>query len=468
MDEQKSAAAQPDDAAAAGGSPAEGQSALSDAPDDDGAAKGPSTEERMCVRCGVTPVDTAENPDSAYCAACRRELSSHSLTPTAILAPFLVLIVSLFSIWMFSGVTEAFSTAVKAQSALSGGRLYTAETELEALHTAYGNSDMASALLSRSDRYFCEKRSVNMFDLGYLSTVNEYLSRYFSADELSHPLTKSFSSMLAAVGVLQDEFNIDYASIYDDITMGDADGYTAAANKLSARLDELTAGTDAEPATLADSGVTVTSGPSGDRNVRICAVNYYLYYVSYVSGGSPDGQIGYLTSIEQTAPELNCLYRYYLEEAYFASGDLDNAMAQTDAMLALNSEDYDAYGTRSAILRARGDTDGAMTAAKAGEALSAEAYECQRQEAILDMLAGDLDDAHDILLSLYNDSSSLTLKAAETYAVCCNELGLDDELANVSALYSSNGLTHTETFNRYMAGELTMRDIFTSGGWDLT
>ena len=159
-----------------------------------------------------------------------------------------------------------------------------------------------------------------------------------------------------------------------------------------------------------------------------------------------------------------------------ADGDYAGAKKLAEEMLAINAYDDIALSLVATVARIEGDLTTAAAYIEKGVAYENTSYECERQHIILCMLNGNLADAYDSVVALYDRGLS-TMYECETIVVY-NALFTDateeqqTKLAEIIAyiendLYGAYGYSYSENTTAIINGTKTAADVFLAEPYDL-
>lgn len=211
------------------------------------------------------------------------------------------------------------------------------------------------------------------------------------------------------------------------------------------------------------------------------AFNYYYRYVCEMyffssEEGSADRQIEYLEKVREQIPELIFVYGYNLIDYFISDGNFDEAKKLAEDMIAINAYDDVALSLLAKLARIDGDLAKAKAYVEKGVAYENDLYESEREHIIICMLNGNLADAYDSVVALYDRGLS-TMFECETIAVF-NALYKDataeqttklNEIMNhiETELYAASGYTFSENTQAIINGTKTADDVFLAEPYDL-
>lgn len=218
-----------------------------------------------------------------------------------------------------------------------------------------------------------------------------------------------------------------------------------------------------------------------ESNKYDTAFNYYYRYLSELyfftsDASTSERQREYLEKIRELIPEQIFIYGYNMIDYCIADDDLAGAQEIAEEMLAVNAYDDIALGLVAKLARIEGDLEAAAAYIEKGVSYENESYECERQHIILCMLNGNLADAYDSVVALY-DRGLATMQECETIAAY-NALYTDateeqkTKLAEIISyiendLYASYGYTYAENTQAIIDGTKTAADVFLAEPYDL-
>lgn len=211
------------------------------------------------------------------------------------------------------------------------------------------------------------------------------------------------------------------------------------------------------------------------------AFNYYYRYVCEMyffssEEGSADRQTQYLAKVREFIPEQIFVYGYSMIDQYIADKDFDSAKELAEDMLAINAYDDVALSLLAKLARIDGDLASAKAYAEKGIANENELYESEREYIIVCMLNGNLSDAYDSVVALYDKGLS-TMYECETIAVFCAlyEDATAEQKTKLSEItsyiendiYAAYGYTYADNTQAIINGTMTVADTFLADPYDL-
>lgn len=218
-----------------------------------------------------------------------------------------------------------------------------------------------------------------------------------------------------------------------------------------------------------------------DSNKYDQAYNYYNRYVCEIYFFSNDAeslarQAEYLEKIRELIPEQIFIYGYTMMQSAITEGDYETAKTLAEEMLSVNAYDDIALSLLSVLARIEGDLEAAAAHVEKGLAYDNDSYECERQNVILCLLNGNLADAYDSVVAMYDRGLS-TMSECETIAVYAALFtdATDDQKAKLTEivsyiendLYGAYGYTYADNTNALINGTKAAADVFLAEPYDL-
>ncbi len=218
-----------------------------------------------------------------------------------------------------------------------------------------------------------------------------------------------------------------------------------------------------------------------DSNKYDKAFNYYNRFVCEIyffaeDEASADRQVEYLEKVRELIPEQIFIYGYSLLQLAVTNGEYEEARTLANELLAVNAYDDIALSILATVARMEGDLEAAAAYVEKGLSYENESYECERQHVILCMLNGNLADAYDSVVAMYDRGLS-TMTECETIAVYsalftdadeAQRAKLDEIVSYIeNDLYGAYGYTYSDNTKALIDGTKTVNDVFMTEPYEL-
>ena len=419
---------------------------------------------RICECCGENECDTSFGEDYPYCSECRKLMTASPAHAGGIVTLLLMVIVAVLSCIFLSPdgasalmkgkLTEAATAAVSsidgytalidADVAYSDGKLIDAAIAYGSYIQQYGSNDSFSAV--------AVKRLVKIYyDLGSynyaVSVADQYSDKIpaLQSGEFAEisDFYKSYTATITALEpilgeVLQSNKKTDY-------------------DKKSAELDELLEkGTD-------DNGTAYNA----------FVIEYYRYALMQNVDKSLEEQLKQLLKVEEIDKgEHVSYYMPTIINTYAKLGDSENAKKYFDKCVEKNAQDDNAYIFYANAFRfcEKPDADKILEIAKLAEenAPSTSQYPPTYQSiyAIGYLFKGDGESAFKAISS-YVDSGSITVSAADIYALCAAYINDDESYRKIEEMFKNASQEIDSNVKKYKKGKLTLEQVLTDVGGDI-
>lgn len=204
-------------------------------------------------------------------------------------------------------------------------------------------------------------------------------------------------------------------------------------------------------------------------------VDYYKYLIEGFSDGDTKKMLEYISAFAEALPDAKFIYGYGLIDNYVAEKDFDKALALAQELLEINIADDYCNMIVALEQRKAGKLKEALETAVSCVENSGEYIYSAREAVILYMLEGDLEKAYEYATVLYEES--FTIETCEIMYVLANEYlkatddadlkaELEETIKYIDYVYSSYSVSHTDTTQAIIKGELSLKDVFLSEKYD--
>ncbi|MCR5649055.1 MAG: hypothetical protein K6F67_05935, partial [Oscillospiraceae bacterium] len=196
----------------------------------------------LCSLCGENEVDYAADPETEYCADCRRKLVKTKLSPVTVLAPILVLAATVAVIWLFTTANPAILDGAKARFFELTGRLNEAVDAYNEVLDDLADVKTGSEFFSSATQTVTENLAVLSYRKGDFGNATDYVKQVATSEnDISIGKTARFREVASRIVVINTELDRDYEMMSPYLSDYYAD-YDSCHNLLAARRNELLAG----------------------------------------------------------------------------------------------------------------------------------------------------------------------------------------------------------------------------------
>ncbi|MBQ7540739.1 MAG: tetratricopeptide repeat protein [Clostridia bacterium] len=191
---------------------------------------------------------------------------------------------------------------------------------------------------------------------------------------------------------------------------------------------------------------------------------YYRFSVSYSAADDNARTCALLDKLIEMQPDALWLYASEGIHAYDQDGQYVKAFDICKDLSRLDASNTATVAYTVMQLRLMKQYDNALTVYDRALTLTEPSSEMQRQKAIVLMLRGEYDEAQTLLVESY-DPSTATLEHLATIALCAHAAGDKAVYKEYKTLLDS--YVPFEQVDLFAAGEITLEDIFLTGGGEV-
>ena len=400
----------------------------------------PAPEEeplRRCARC-----DRGVPEDAEYCDECLQTMQAYPFAPGAWIGVILIVLASTFALFMLGVNLLIAHPIVQGDEAHEQG-------DLRACYADYAESYNVATRLN--DLLF--KQSKFSFFTNGSRTIEKQIR---AAADLNGPYQagRTIESIYGQnpPHALQDVY-AQYAAISDFVN--------EMQQSVSAYRDTLGAG---DTGSYDDMAALVDDALKKLPRTPEYMAQYYRFSISYSLADDKARTCELLDELIEMQPDALWLWAsegihaYDLGEEYVKALSICNKLMQRDA----SEPSSIAYTMMQ--LRLLGKPDEALQVYDRALALTEPSSEMQRQKAIVLMLDGKYDEALGLLTDSYSPQTA-TLEHLATIALCAKAAGDKTTYKEYKTLL--DGYMPFKQVDLFAAGEITLEDIFLSGGGEV-
>ncbi len=426
----------------------EGEKFFDEDEDDNGIPK-----EELCECCGKRARDTSVSEDYAYCAECREAMKKYPFNMSSIVTAIAVVIVAVFGILGFVTDFEGYFLAKNAKDANRNDEKNTAVENYVAACTVFEEKAVVPKLLYRES-------AENIFSTlpeGVKSFyhVTEIIDSSMNPVEAKLPIFKGYMDLRNRAATMYATFNAFYAIYnnmeYTGLTPEDEEKVL----KLYNEIDAL----NGKELTIEDVNgdeITVTHDEA--------AILFSKFMFAY-SFGQHEKAYECLKALDENYPELISMYGYELAVLEIQSGNFKDANSLAKRLITLNKEDSSTYDIYAYSYRMKGDYDKSVAFADLGIEMEPSNTDLYRQKAIALLLKGDKREALTVIEEGIAQGDYPIMQCV--CIIIANENGDTKKVEEMKAKLDEYNIELPEKVQKYLAGELSYKKLFTEGTGDI-
>jgi len=447
--------------------------------------KEPVEDDKLCIRCGEKAKDTSVSEDYEFCADCRKEMLNAPLRWTGFVAALAIIIITGVAVLIGAFTAVVAEPVIEAEGNVAQHRLGDALTSFTAADKAATDLNTQfkmDNLFTTGTKTFVKKMQVTAITSSPLSVGQTLSTAIKDAKNYNNPWLKPLKQY--------------------------SDTYTVFQNTQAAVEPIVSKYQSAKPADVPyDSLIAQIDALKTSKNASKYGnylLEYYKTYVEVLADKGPATELKYMLEVKKLAPDATWLYDYYLADTYQRLGRYNDMIAACNELIAqnLNSVDvyslkaraycyqkefakalavcndmevYNAksaadYALRAEIYRREGDFTKAASVCADGIKNSNGSTELYRQQAIVLLLQGNKKAAYDAAYNAYNSANTnqdTTLELMDTIALCAYIAGEKDMYTQTVSSLKSNGYSLADSVTKYIAGTMTLKEIFVTGKGDV-
>ena len=390
-----------------------------------------------CARC-----DRGIPEDAEYCDECLQTMQAYPFAPGAWIGVILIVLVAIFSLFAL-GVNLLIAHPI-----VQGDRAH-ARGDLRTCYMGYAESyNVASRL---NDLLF-KQGSLSFFSNGS-RTIEKQIR---AAAELNGPF-QAGRTMESIYGANPPRALQDIYAQYQDISAF----VTEMQQSVSAYRDTLPAG---DTGSYDDMAALVDDALEKLPQTPDYMAQYYRFSASYSMADDPARTCKLLDALIDMQPDALWLWASEGIHAYDLGGEYVKALSICNSLMQRDASDPATVAYTMMQLRLLKKTDEALQVYDRALALTEPSSEMQRQKAIVLMLEKKYDEALTLLIESYSPQTA-TLEHLATIALCAHAAG--DKAVYKEYKTLLDGYMPFEQVDLFAAGEITLEDIFLSGGGEV-
>ena len=391
----------------------------------------------VCARC-----DAPVPPGETYCEDCTARMGAYPMRPLGWLVGAVGIVVCLLSLFLLATNGLIASPVLRGDNAMQKG-------DLRECYAGYADSyDIAAQM---NDLLF-PGASVTLFTNG------------------TRTLEKQIRAMYLLNGPYQAGKVIDsYFGAQTPRSLRDIDAQYRAIEEFVEDMQNA----------FSDYRSTLEAGETGDYGAMIALVDagakrhpqtpdymvqYYRFSVSYSLGDDTARTCEALDTLVDMQPDALWLYASEGIRAYNLDTQYDKALRICNRLMQRDASNTASVAYTIAQLRLLKRFDDALAVYDEAVKLTDPSSEMERQRAIVLMLQGELEQAKDILIDAYSPETA-NLEHVATLAVCAYLCEDEATYAEYKALLDS--YMPFSQVDSLTAGDITLEDIFLSGGGEI-
>lgn len=391
-----------------------------------------------CARCDK---DIAEGEE--YCEECQQTMQSYPIAVGAWIGAILSVLVSLFAVFVLCVNMLIAHPVTEGDKALE-------QDDLGACYSSYLQSfnaaDRLNALLFPNNSkwtfftngaHTLEKQIVAVDRLNGPYQAGKIINTYYGEKppKMLRPIYAEYQDISAFVTEMQTRMS-DYKNSLDPADSGDYDAMIALVDEAEEKLPKT-------PDYMAQ---------------------YYRFSVSYSLADDPARTCAQLDKLIEMKPDALWLYASEGIRAYNMAEEYEKGLEICNRLMQHDASDPATVAYTMAQLRLLKQYDDALIIYDRALRLTEPSSEMQRQLAIVWMLRGDFKNAQKTLVESYSPSTA-TLEHVATIALCAFANHDDAVYLEYKSLLDS--YVPYEQVDLFVAGEITLEDIFLTGGGEV-
>lgn len=439
---------------------------LEEIPDDahaDGVTEEVIPQDELCERCKEKQRGTKQHPDSPYCEECDEHLRRYPFEWLHVVLVLLILGFVCYGGYVFSGHTDAFVAAAKADR-------YARQNLPESALENYLNAENAMQSAGVNGEMVYSRALLTLYRYGYINALDEY-AHQIKNWELNLPHFHKVKQALASADAMMATANAASELVLTYETTPAADiPYDEVLAKLEALkttqipAEELTEAQSEE--TTGETTEAATANAQNPMTYDAPMVAFYQYYLALLCEKDMETQIGFLEQIRSAAPERIWLYGAPLGELYAKTKR--NIEPLCTQLAEANAQDDTPVLLHAIAKRIEGDYDGAITLCQERiDAQSNMTYELYRQQSLCYLLKGDSAKGYEAANNAYQ-STGPSIQLCNTLALAASAAGENEAYDEVKSLLEGSGYTVSKEVTEYRDGTRTIESILSEGDYDLT
>ena len=410
-------------------------------------------KDELCECCEKRKRDTSVSEDYPYCSVCREGMKKYPFNVSSIVTAIAIVVVAVFGVLGFITDFEGYNLAKAAKEADRNNEKYTAVENYVAACTIFEEKAVVPKLLYRES---AENIFVTLPNgVSSLYQVTEIIDSSMSSIEASLPIFKGYIDLRNKAATMYGTFNSFYAICnnveYSTLTSEDKDQVLKLYNEIDALI-----GKEFTIEDVNGDDLTVAYDEAAVLFSRfICAYSFDMNDKAYES----------LKELDEKHPELISMYGYELAVLNIQSGNFKAANSLAKRLVELNKEESSAYDIYTYSYRMKGDYDKSIAFADLGLEVDPANMDLYRQKAITLLLKGEKKEALAVI------EEGLALGESPLMQCICliiaNENGDAKKVEEMKSKIDEYGIDLPEKVQKYLAGELSYKKLFTEGTGDI-
>ena len=410
-------------------------------------------KEELCECCGKRKKDTSVSENYPYCTECREGMKKYPFNISSLVTAIAIVVVAVFGVLGFVTDFNGYNLARAAKEADRNNEKYTAVENYVAACTIFEEKAVVPKLLYResAENIFATlPEGVKSF-----YQITEIIDSSMSPVEAKLPIFKGYIDLRNRAATMYSTFNSFYG-IYNNMEYA---GLTPEDKENVLKLYN-------EIAALKDKELTIED-VNGDELTVIhdeAAVLFSQFMFAY-SFGQHELAYESLKELDEKYPELISMYGYELAVLDIQSGNFKSANSLAKRVMEVNKEDSSAYDIYVYSYRMKGDYDKSIAFADLGLEVDPANSDLYRQKAITLLLKGEKKEALAVI------EEGLALGDYPIMQCICliiaNENGDTKKVEEMKSKLDEYKIELPEKVQKYLAGELSYKKLFTEGTGDI-
>ena len=396
----------------------------------------PEEPDNLCERC-----EGKIGKDERFCDDCIKEMSAYPIRKSVGIGVIATFLVCVFSVFLL-GVNLLIVNPVL------NGDICLSEGDIEGCYTQY--NDAYSYALSMQKSLFGES-SLSFFSVGTKTLckqivaveklngaveAGQFIDQFFPVSVPKE--LRAIKAEYDGIGGLVNGVNDAMSEYYESIKEGEAD-YDSAKKVLES---------------------TIEKHPEAPGYMKM----YYRFSLAFSMSEDTSLPCVYLDKLIAMAPDELWLYASEGITAYKNASRYGDALSLCNKLLKISPSDPSVVAYTMSVMRLLGKYDEAMTVYNSFISVAQTTPEMERQKAVVLLLQGDSVSAQTVLSDSFSTQGA-TLQHLATLVICAYKN--NDTVTFEKYKQILDGYAVFEQVEAFISGDITVEEIFLSGGGEI-